>query len=39
MFFSAPKGEAELGYAARPHGEALADAVAWFKEAGAIKAR
>ena len=37
MFFSSAKAESELGYAARPHGEALADAVAWFREAGYVK--
>lgn len=37
MFFSSAKAEAELGYAARPYAEALADAVAWFREAGSIK--
>ena len=34
MFFSSAKAERELGYAARPHAEALADAIAWFREAG-----
>jgi len=34
MFFSSAKAERELGYAARPHGEALAGALAWFREAG-----
>lgn len=37
MFFSSAKAEAELGYAARPYTEALADAVAWFRAAGFIK--
>ena len=36
MFFSSAKAEAELGYAARPHADALADAVRWFREAGHI---
>ncbi len=36
MFFSSAKAASELGYAARPHAEALADAVAWFREAGYI---
>jgi dihydroflavonol-4-reductase len=30
MFFSSAKARAELGYAPRPAGEAIADAVAWF---------
>jgi len=34
MFFSSAKAEQELGYRARPAEEALADAVAWFREAG-----
>lgn len=34
MFFSSAKAEAELGYQARPAEAALADAVAWFREAG-----
>jgi dihydroflavonol-4-reductase len=37
MFFSSAKAEAELGYRARPHGEALADAIAWFRGAGMIQ--
>ncbi|QKR99675.1 NAD-dependent epimerase/dehydratase family protein [Sphingomonas sp. CL5.1] len=37
MFFSSAKAEAELGYRARPHGEALADAIGWFREAGMIR--
>ncbi|QJU57510.1 NAD-dependent epimerase/dehydratase family protein [Sphingomonas sp. AP4-R1] len=37
MFYSSAKARAELGYAARPHGEALADAVAWFRTTGAIR--
>ncbi|HZZ87975.1 MAG TPA: hopanoid-associated sugar epimerase [Caulobacteraceae bacterium] len=36
MFFSSAKAERELGYGARPHGEALADAIAWFREAGRL---
>ncbi|MBP2291679.1 hopanoid-associated sugar epimerase [Azospirillum rugosum] len=31
MFFSSAKAEAKLGYRPRPAGEALADAVAWFR--------
>jgi len=37
MFFSSAKAERELGYRARPHTEALADALAWFREAGYLK--
>jgi hopanoid-associated sugar epimerase len=37
MFFSSAKAEQALGYRARPHGEALADALAWFGEAGYLK--
>jgi dihydroflavonol-4-reductase len=34
MFFSSAKAERELGYMFRPATEGLADAVAWFREAG-----
>ena len=34
MFFSSAKAEAELGYQARPPEDALADAVAWFRQQG-----
>ncbi len=37
MFYSSARAEAELGYRARPHQQALADAVAWFRAAGSIK--
>jgi len=37
MFFSSAKAARELGYTARPHGAALQDALAWFKQAGYIK--
>lgn len=37
MFFSSAKAERELGYHARPWREALADAHAWFREAGYLK--
>jgi dihydroflavonol-4-reductase len=37
MFFSSAKAERELGYRARPYAEALADALAWFREAGYLK--
>lgn len=36
MFFSSEKAKAELGYAARPYREGLADAVAWFRQAGYV---
>ncbi|MFI4934116.1 MAG: hopanoid-associated sugar epimerase [Caulobacterales bacterium] len=36
MFFSSAKAEAALGYRARPYGEALADALAWFGAAGRL---
>jgi hopanoid-associated sugar epimerase len=34
MFFSSARAERELGYQARPYGEALADALAWFRAQG-----
>ena len=34
MFFSSAKAERELGYRARPASEALADAIAWFRQGG-----
>jgi dihydroflavonol-4-reductase len=34
MFFSSARAEHELGYRSRPAEAALADAVAWFREAG-----
>ena len=34
MYFSSAKARAELGYAPRPVREGLADAVAWFRQAG-----
>jgi dihydroflavonol-4-reductase len=37
MFYSSAKAERELGYAARPYAEALADAIAWFRGAGMIR--
>ena len=37
MFFSSAKATRELGYAARPYAEGLADAVAWFRGAGYLK--
>jgi dihydroflavonol-4-reductase len=37
MFFSSAKAERELGYRARPYGEALAEAIAWFRQNGYLK--
>lgn len=37
MFFTSAKAEAELGYAARPHAQALTDAIGWFRDAGMIR--
>jgi dihydroflavonol-4-reductase len=37
MFFSSAKAQAELGYKARDHREALADAIGWFREAGYLR--
>jgi dihydroflavonol-4-reductase len=37
MFFSSAKAERELGYSYRPAIEGLADAVAWFREAGYLQ--
>jgi len=34
MFFSSDKARAELGYVARPYGEGLKDALAWFRAEG-----
>ncbi|MFC0385119.1 hopanoid-associated sugar epimerase [Muricoccus vinaceus] len=36
MFFTSAKAERELGYRARPYAEAVADALAWFREAGRL---
>jgi dihydroflavonol-4-reductase len=36
MFFSSAKAARELGYRARPYGEALVDALAWFRSRGMI---
>ena len=36
MFFTSAKAERELGYVARPYGEALADAIAWFRANGQL---
>jgi len=37
MYFSSEKAARELGYSARPYGEGLQDAVAWFRSAGHLK--
>ncbi len=37
MFFSSAKAERDLGFTARPYRQALADAVAWFQNAGYVK--
>jgi dihydroflavonol-4-reductase len=34
MYFSSAKAERELGYAARPYGEALREALVWFRDGG-----
>jgi dihydroflavonol-4-reductase len=34
MFFTSAKAHAELGYFARPYGQAIADALAWFRTWG-----
>jgi len=36
MFFTSAKAERELGYHPRPYDEAVADALAWFREAGQL---
>lgn len=37
MFFSSAKAARELGYSARPYREAVADAIAWFRQHGYLK--
>jgi dihydroflavonol-4-reductase len=37
MFFTSAKAEHELGYQARPYGEAIADAIAWFRQHNYLK--
>src|SRR5215467_12296129 len=37
MFFNDAKARRELGYASRPYREAIADAIAWFKQAGYLR--
>ena len=37
MFFSTAKAERELGYRARPYTQAIAEAIAWFRQNGYLK--
>ena len=37
MYFSSAKAQAELGYAARPYREAIADSLQWFRDRGMVK--
>jgi dihydroflavonol-4-reductase len=37
MFFTSTKAERELSYHARPYGQAIADAIAWFRQHGYLK--
>lgn len=37
MFFASAKAEQELGYRARPHMEALTDAIVWFSDHGYLR--
>jgi dihydroflavonol-4-reductase len=37
MFYSSHKAARELGYVARPYEAALADAIAWFRQAGSVR--
>ena len=37
MFFSSAKAARELSYRARPYGEAIAEAIAWFRQHGYLK--
>jgi dihydroflavonol-4-reductase len=37
MFFSDAKARRELGYTARPYQEAIADAIAWFRQEGYLR--
>jgi dihydroflavonol-4-reductase len=39
MFFDDTKARRELGYTSRPYGQALADAIDWFRAAGSIGPR
>jgi dihydroflavonol-4-reductase len=37
MLFNDAKARHELGYTSRPYREAIADAIAWFKQAGYLQ--
>lgn len=37
MFFRSAKAQSELGYRARPWGDAVRDAIGWFRQAGTIR--
>jgi dihydroflavonol-4-reductase len=37
MFFTDAKARRELGYSSRPYREAIADAIAWFRQAGYVR--
>ncbi len=37
MFFNDAKARRDLGYTSRPYREAIADAIAWFKQAGYVR--
>jgi len=37
MFFSSAKAERDIGYRARPYGEAIANAIVWFRQNGYLK--
>jgi dihydroflavonol-4-reductase len=37
MFFSDAKARRDLGYASRPYREGIADAIAWFRQAGYLR--
>ncbi|WP_156679926.1 hopanoid-associated sugar epimerase [Sphingomonas profundi] len=37
MFYSSAKAERDLGYAARPYGDALAEAIGWFAARGMLR--
>jgi dihydroflavonol-4-reductase len=37
MFFDDAKARRDLGYTSRPYREAIADAIAWFKQAGHVR--
>ncbi len=37
MFFTDTKARRELGYRSRPYREGIADAIAWFRQAGYLQ--